>query len=63
MTEFRIGDNMLDLSPVVDVFDRRIIVYSIGNSSNLLLPGNTMRDALAALDNENAATGPTTREP
>ena len=63
MTEFRIGDDMLDLSPVVDLFDRRIIAYSIGKSSKLLLPGNAMWDALATLDNQNAATGHTTREP
>ncbi|MER7243997.1 IS3 family transposase [Kribbella sp. NPDC000426] len=50
VTEFRVGDRKLYLSPVMDLFDHQIIAYAIGNSPNLALTNNSLRDALATLD-------------
>ncbi|TDO50423.1 putative transposase [Kribbella sp. VKM Ac-2571] len=50
VTEFRVGDHKLYLSPVMDLFDHQIIAYTIGNSPNLDLTNNSLRDALATLD-------------
>jgi putative transposase len=49
VTEFRVGARKLYLSPVMDLFDRQIIAYAIGNSPNLTLTNNSLRDALATL--------------
>ena len=49
VTEFSVGDRKLYLSPVMDLFDRQIISYSIGSSPNLVLTNTTLRDALATL--------------
>jgi putative transposase len=49
VTEFRVGDRKLYLSPVMDLFDHQIIAYAIGDSPNLNLTNNSLRDALAAL--------------
>ncbi|MEV4266908.1 IS3 family transposase [Kribbella sp. NPDC049584] len=52
VTEFRLGgtgDRKLYLSPVMDLFDHQIIAYTIGNSPNLALTNNSLRDALATL--------------
>ena len=35
VTEFGVGDRKLCLSPVMDLFNRQIISYSIGSSPNL----------------------------
>ena len=50
VTEFSVGDRKLYLSPVMDLFDRQIISYSIGLSPNLNLTNGSLRDALGALD-------------
>ena len=49
VTEFSIGDRKLYLSPVMDLFDRQIISYSISSSPNLELTNTSLRDALATL--------------
>jgi putative transposase len=49
VTEFRVGDRKLYLSPVMDLFDRQIISYSIGSSPNLDLTNSSLRSALALL--------------
>jgi putative transposase len=54
VTEFRVGDRKLYLSPVMDLFDRQIIAYSIGHSPNLSLTNNSLRDALATLESGQA---------
>lgn len=50
VTEFRIGDRKLYLSPVMDLFDRQIISYSIGSSPNLELANSSLREAIACLE-------------
>jgi putative transposase len=50
VTEFSVGDRKLYLSPVMDLFDRQIISYSIGSSPNLELTNASLRDALACLE-------------
>ena len=47
VTEFRVGDDKLYLSPVMDLFDRQIIAYSMSSSPNLQLTNTSLRDALA----------------
>lgn len=49
VTEFRVGDRKLYLSPVMDLFDRQIISYSIGSSPNLELTNSSLRSALTCL--------------
>ncbi|MGW0041429.1 IS3 family transposase [Rhodococcus sp. NPDC003348] len=49
VSEFRIGDKKLYLSPVMDLFDRQIIAYSVGTSPNLQLTNSSLRDAIATL--------------
>jgi putative transposase len=55
VTEFRIGDDKLYLSPIMDLFDRQIIAYTLQTSPNLLLTNSSLRAALATLDNSAAA--------
>jgi putative transposase len=50
VTEFRVGNRKLYLSPVMDLFDHQIIAYAIGHSPNLTLTNNSLRDALATLE-------------
>lgn len=50
VTEFSIGDQKLYLSPVMDLFDRQIISYSIGTSPNLDLTNTSLQEALACLE-------------
>jgi putative transposase len=50
VTEFSVGDRKLYLSPVMDLFDRQIISYSIGTSPNLELTNASLRKALATLE-------------
>jgi putative transposase len=50
VTEFRVGDRKLYLSPVMDLFDRQIISYSLGLSPNLELTHTSLRKALATLE-------------
>lgn len=51
VTEFSVGDRKLYLSPILDLFDRQIISYTIGTSPNLELTNDSLRGALATLDN------------
>jgi putative transposase len=50
VTEFSVGDRKLYLSPVMDLFDRQIISYTVGTSPNLELTNNALREALASLE-------------
>lgn len=50
VTEFSVGDRKLYLSPVMDLFDRQIISYSISPSPNLELTNNSLRQALTCLE-------------
>lgn len=49
VTEFSVGDRKLYLSPVMDLFDRQIISYSLGLSPNLALTNDSLREALTSL--------------
>ncbi|MEW1820585.1 hypothetical protein AB0323_07290 [Arthrobacter sp. NPDC080031] len=44
MTEFTARDRTLYLPPVMDLFDRQIISYSIGSSPNLELTNASLRE-------------------
>ena len=50
ITEFRLGADKLYLSPVMDLFDRQIIAYSVSTSPNLALTNSSLREALARLE-------------
>ena len=50
VTEFRVGDQKLYLSPIMDLFDRQIIAYSLGPSPSLELTNSSLRAALATVD-------------
>lgn len=45
ITEFRVGDHKLYLSPVMDLFDRQVIAYRMGTSPDLALTNESLRDA------------------
>ena len=47
--EFAWGDQKLYPSPMMDLFDRQIVAYSIGVSPNLQLTNSCLRSALATL--------------
>jgi putative transposase len=49
VTEFAVADHKAYLSPVMDLFDRQIIAYSIGPSPTLALTNSALGDALATL--------------
>ncbi|MET9262906.1 IS3 family transposase [Amycolatopsis sp. NPDC004079] len=49
VTEFRIGDRKLYLSPIVDLFDRSVVAYSCGPSPSLELTHSSLRAAIATL--------------
>lgn len=49
VTEFRIGDRKLYLSPVIDLFDRSVVAYSCGLSPSLELTNSSLRAAIATL--------------
>nr|WP_241565981.1 IS3 family transposase [Prescottella agglutinans] len=50
VTEFRVGDEKLYLSPIMDLFDRQIIAYTLGPSPTLELTNCSLREALRAVD-------------
>ncbi|WGW12527.1 IS3 family transposase [Saxibacter everestensis] len=50
VTEFRVGDRKLYLSPIMDLFDRQIIAYSIGTSPSLQLTNAPLREVIATLE-------------
>lgn len=50
VTEFALAGHKLYLSPVMDLFDRQIIAYSVSDSPNLTLTNSSLEQALASLD-------------
>ena len=50
VTEFSVNERKLYLSPVMDLFDRQIISYTIGTSPNLDLTNASLGRALACLN-------------
>lgn len=49
VTEFRIGDRKVYLSPVIDLFDRSVVAYTHGPSPSLELTNSSLRKAIATL--------------
>jgi putative transposase len=49
VTELRVGDERRYLSPVMDLFDRQIIAYTVGRAPNLAVATDALRQALATL--------------
>lgn len=49
ITEFRIGERKVYLSPVMDLFDRQIIAWSVGLSPTVGLTTRALDDAIATL--------------
>ena len=49
LTEFRIGERKIYLSPVLDLFDRSIVAYTWGTSPTLELANSSLREAIATL--------------
>lgn len=47
ITEFRLGERKLYLSPIMDLFDRQIIAYSIGDAPTVRFTLTALEDALA----------------
>ncbi|MGY4543926.1 transposase InsO family protein [Arthrobacter sp. UYNi723] len=50
MTDVRVGDQKLYLTPVMDLVNRQVISCSIGASPNLNLTNASMREALDCLE-------------
>lgn len=46
VTEFRVGNQKLYLSPIIDLYDHSVISYSISASPNLELTNSSLRKAL-----------------
>lgn len=49
ITEFRVGDLKIYLSPVIDLFDRSVIAYTHGPSPTMDLVNTALRAAIATL--------------
>ena len=49
VTEFRIGDDKLYVSPVMDLYDRQIIACTVARSAGLPLATTALRQAIATL--------------
>jgi putative transposase len=49
ITQFRIGQETLYLSPVMDLFDRQIIAYTTGRSPNVALVTGSLRAAIETI--------------
>jgi putative transposase len=49
VTEFTVGGERLYLAVILDLFDRQIVAYTIGEAPNLDLTNRTLRDALTTL--------------
>lgn len=49
VTEFRVGDRKVYLSPVIDLFDRSVVAYAHGLSPSLALTNASLRRAIATL--------------
>lgn len=50
VTEFKVGDQKLYLSPIMDLFDRQIISYSLSQAPTTAFTNASLKDALATLD-------------
>jgi putative transposase len=50
VTEFRVGENKIYLSPVIDLFDRSVIAHTVGKSPTLNLTNTSLKHALATLE-------------
>lgn len=46
VTEFRLGQSKIYLSPIIDLFDHSIVSYTVGTSPNLTLTNTSLRQAL-----------------
>lgn len=49
VTEFRVGEEKLYLSPVMDLFDRSVLSYSIGRSPTVAFAVKPLKEALVKL--------------
>lgn len=49
VTEFRIGDDKLYVSPVLDLYDRQVIACTVGRAPTLALAINALRQAITTL--------------
>lgn len=49
VTEFRVGERKLYLSPIIDLFDRSVVAYTCGRSPSLELTNGSLEQALATL--------------
>lgn len=49
VTEFKIADRKVYLSPVLDLFDRSIISYAVSESPNTAFTNSSLRDAISSL--------------
>jgi putative transposase len=49
VTEFRVGESKVYLSPVMDLFDRSIVAYTWGTSPALQLTNTSLQEALSTL--------------
>ncbi len=49
LTEFRIGDDKLYVSPVLDLYDRQVIACSVGRAPTLALATSALQQAIATL--------------
>ena len=50
VTEFHLGNKKLFLSPVLDLFDRSIVSYSLGPSPTVELTATALREAITTLE-------------
>lgn len=49
VTEFAVADQKLYLSPIIDLFDTRVVTYSMSTSPNLALTNESLRGACQGL--------------
>lgn len=49
VTEFKIADRKVYLSPILDLFDRSIISYSVSHSPNVAFTNQSLTEAIATL--------------
>lgn len=50
ITEFKVGEQRVYLSPVMDLFERQIIAWSLATSPTVELTNRVLRDALVTLE-------------
>lgn len=51
LTEFALAEGKLYLSPIIDLFDRSVVAYTIGPSPTVALTNESLRSALTTLTN------------